>query len=207
MEKKGTKTLLMSVMMSAPGPLVLGIGLLLGKSNTQFADFVRRSIELLAIVASFVAYRLTEKCRLDEEQTVRLEKKTNLFVGFTMFLAGLLMLGITLFSDNEGTGNVIFGLIIALLGVTANTMFWVRYRRLAKAENSAILEVQARLYRAKSLVDLCVTAALFSVWLAPASPFSYFLDRIGSAVVSVYLAYSGLKIVVEKRRKQDSAKP
>ncbi len=206
MEKKGTKTLLLSVIMSAPGPLVLGIGQILGKSSTQLADLVRRSIELLALIVSYLAYRVTVKRQLGEEQTVRLERKANLFVGGTMLLAGLIMLGLTLFTDKKETGNVMFGLIIALLGAAANTMFWFRYRRLAKAEHSAILDVQARLYRAKSLVDLCVTAALFSVWIAPASRVSQALDRVGSAVVSVYLAYSGVKIVVEKLTERGGTK-
>ena len=57
--KSGSRTLLMSVLMSAPGPLVVGLGLLSGRSSTQIADFVRRSAELLAIIMSFVVYRIT----------------------------------------------------------------------------------------------------------------------------------------------------
>ncbi len=198
MEKKGSKTLLMSVIMSAPGPLILGVGLLLGQSTTQIADFVRRTIELLAIIASFAAYRITVKKQLDETQTARLERSTNLFVGITMLAAGLIMLCITLFSDSGDKGNVIFGLAIALMGAAANSIFWFRYKRLAEAEKSAILEVQSKLYRAKTFVDLCVTAALLSVLIAPESDFSHYLDVIGSAVVSVYLALSGLKVIADK---------
>ena len=49
-KKSGAKTLLWSVIMSSPGPLVVGLGLLAGSSATQIADFVRRSAELLAII-------------------------------------------------------------------------------------------------------------------------------------------------------------
>lgn len=198
MKKKGTKTLLMSVIMSAPGPLLLGFGLLLGRSNTQIADFIRRSIELLAIIASFVAYRITVKRQLNATQTAKLEKSTNLFVGATMLTAGVIMLCITLSAGNADKGNVLFGLIIALLGAAANTVFWFRYKHLARIEQSAILEVQSRLYRAKSMVDLCVFAALLAVMIAPDSPLSAYLDAIGSTVVSLYLAYSGGKIIVER---------
>ena len=52
--KSEKKTLLMSVLMSAPGPLIIGFGLLLGKSSTQIADFVRRSAELLGIIMAYV---------------------------------------------------------------------------------------------------------------------------------------------------------
>ena len=60
-KKSGTRTLLMSVLMSAPGPLVVGLGLMAGRSSTQIADFVRRSAELLAIIMSFVVYQLTTR--------------------------------------------------------------------------------------------------------------------------------------------------
>ena len=52
-KKSGSQTLLWSVIMSSPGPLVVGLGLLVGQSSTQIADFVRRSSELLAIIVAF----------------------------------------------------------------------------------------------------------------------------------------------------------
>ena len=65
-----------------------------------------------------------------------------------------------------------------------------------------ILAVQARLYGAKSLVDICVTGALLSVALLPGTGFSYWLDRIGSAVVAVYLALCGAKTLREQLQKK-----
>ena len=60
-KKSGFKTLLLSVLLSSPGPLVLGIGLTVGRSSTQISDFTRRSAELLAIISSFVVYCITNK--------------------------------------------------------------------------------------------------------------------------------------------------
>ena len=59
--KSGTKTLLWSVLMSAPGPLIIGLGLFVGRSSTQIADFVRRSSELLAIIMAYIVYKITTK--------------------------------------------------------------------------------------------------------------------------------------------------
>ena len=53
----GERTLLASVLMSAPGPIVVGIGLLVGHSSTQLADFIRRTAELAAIIVSWFVYR------------------------------------------------------------------------------------------------------------------------------------------------------
>jgi len=58
--------------------------------------------------------------------------------------------------------------------------------------------VQARLYRAKSLVDGCVTLALLSVVLAPGSEVSYYLDLVGSVIVAVYLVFCGVQTIRER---------
>ena len=200
-KKSGSRTLLMSVLMSAPGPLVVGLGLLAGRSSTQIADFFRRSSELLAIIMAFVVYRLTVKDDVvDEARKARLERLSNGFVGAMMCLGGSFMLALALMNDSSDKGNVIPGLSIAVMGVIANTIFWRRYTRLNRAEPNAILAVQARLYRAKSLVDCCVTVALLSVAIAPAAPVSLWLDLIGSVIVACYLIWCGLRTLWESRK-------
>ena len=200
--KSGTKTLLWSVLMSAPGPLIIGLGLFVGRSSTQIADFVRRSSEFLAIIMAYVVYKITTKdgvCDITKKE--KLEKFSNLFVGAMMCLGGSLMLLLAFVSENEDKGNVIPGLAIALLGVIANTIFWRKYTKLNKQEPNAILAVQARLYRAKSLVDSCVTIALLSVVLLPNSPLSYYLDLIGSVIVALYLIWCGIQTIAERLKK------
>lgn len=197
-KKSGSRTLLMSVLMSSPGPLVVGLGLLTGRSSTQIADFVRRSSELLAILMAFAVYKITTKENVcDEAQRVKLERISNIFVGAMMCIGGSFMIALTLMSDLSDKGNVIPGLTIAVLGVIANTIFWRKYTRLNKTEPNAILAVQARLYRAKSLVDGCVTIALLSVAIAPGSQVSMWLDFIGSIIVALYLVWCGVKTVYE----------
>ena len=197
-KRSGSRTLLWSVIMSAPGPLVVGLGLLVGRSSTQIADFVRRSAELLAIIMAFVTYRLTGGEERFAAEKERLERISNLFVGAMMCLGGGIMLVLAFVSDNGDKGNVIPGLVIALLGVVANTIFWRKYARLNRAEPNPILAVQARLYRAKSLVDSCVTLALLSVLIAPQSTFSYYFDLIGSVIVAAYLVFCGAQTIRER---------
>jgi divalent metal cation (Fe/Co/Zn/Cd) transporter len=201
-KKSGAKTLLLSVLMSAPGPFIIGLGLFVGRSSTQIADFVRRSSELLAIIMAYIVYKITTKDGVcDVTKKEKLEKFSNLFVGAMMCLGGSLMLLLAFVSENEDKGNVIPGLAIALLGVIANTIFWRKYTKLNKQEPNAILAVQARLYRAKSLVDSCVTIALLSVVLLPSSPLSYYLDLIGSVIVALYLIWCGIQTIAERLKK------
>ena len=100
-------------------------------------------------------------------------------------------------SDTTDKGNVIPGLAIAVMGVIANTAFWFKYTKLNKKEPNAILQVQSRLYRAKSFVDGCVTIALLSVLIAPNSPVSYWLDFVGSLTVAAYLIFCGVQTILE----------
>ena len=202
-KKSGAKTLLWSVIMSSPGPLVVGLGLLAGSSSTQIADFVRRSAELLAIIMSFVVYSLLAKggirSSVDKQKLV---SRSNMFVGAMMCIAGTIMVVLTLTMNQDDKGNVIPGLAIAVLGVIANSIFWSKYTRLNQANPDAILAVQARLYRAKTLVDISVTIALLSVLIAPQSSGSHWLDFVGSLVVSVYLVWCGIKTIYEERHTQ-----
>ena len=202
-KKSGAKTLLWSVIMSSPGPLVVGLGLLAGSSSTQIADFVRRSAELLAIIMSFVVYSLLAKAEISSSlDKQKLESRSNMFVGAMMCLAGTIMAVLAFVMNQDDKGNVIPGLAIAVLGVIANSIFWSKYTRLNETSPDAILAVQARLYRAKTLVDISVTIALLSVLIAPQSIVSHWLDFLGSLVVSVYLVWCGIKTIYEERHTQ-----
>ena len=197
-KKSGERTLLLSVLMSSPGPLVVGLGLLSGRSSTQIADFVRRSSELLAIIISFVIYRITTKNDVcDYEKKEKLEMYSNIFVGLMMCVGGILMIFVTLMSSDTDKGNVIPGLSIAVMGVIANSMFWRKYTKLNKIEPNAILYVQSRLYRAKTFVDGCVSVALLSVVILPKSQISYWFDFVGSLIVAGYLVWCGFKTIYE----------
>lgn len=110
-----------------------------------------------------------------------------------------------LMGGNADKGNVIPGLAIALMGVIANSIFWRRYSRLNRTEPNVILQVQARLYRAKTLVVGCVVIALLSVVLAPGTRLSGLLDLIGSLIVALYLIRCGILTIREARTNKNPA--
>ena len=191
--KSGERTLLASVVMSSPGPIVVGAALFFGRSSTQLADFIRRTAELVAIIVSWVVFRiLNKRGEPDPALKNKLEQTANFCVGMAMCLSGAGMLFISLFSSNSEKGNVIPGLVIAILGVTTNSWFWLRYSKLNREKPNAILAVQSKLYRAKSLVDTCVTLALIVVSVAPAAPVTQYVDLGGSMIVAAYLVINGI---------------
>lgn len=201
-KKSGKKTLLWSIITSAPGPLVVGIGLIVGKSSTQLADFIRRAIELLAIILSFVVYSVTTKDNyVDEDKKAKLEKGTGLFISLAMITSGVIMLILALTSKQEEKGNVIFGLIIAVLGVIANCYFWLRYKKLSALSSNAVLLSQSKLYRAKTFVDLSVTVSLSVVLLSTSAALRYYFDLIGTVLVSAYLIFTGVTSLLKQAKK------
>lgn len=191
--KSGERTLLASVVMSSPGPLVLGVALYFGRSSTQLADFIRRTAELVAIIVSWIVFRILHKSgKPDIVRKEKLERTANICVGAAMCLSGLAIVFVALFSPSTDKGNVIPGLVIAVLGVTTNSWFWLRYRKLNREKPDAILAVQSKLYGAKSLVDACVTIALTVVAIAPDAPAATYVDLGGSIIVAAYLIINGI---------------
>lgn len=203
--KSSKTTLLLSVLMSSPGPLVVGLSLIAGKSSTQLADFIRRTIELLAIILSFIVYCITVKNdKVDEVKKHKLEKGVNIFVSIAMIFSGIVMTMLALFSTDTEQGNVIPGLIIAIMSVTANSLFWVKYTKLGQAENNKILLLQSKLYRAKTFVDTSVVITLGTVLLSTNVLVSHYFDMIGTLCVSAYLIFSGAQTLVNELKKNEA---
>ena len=195
MKKKdnGSKTLLTSILMSAPGPLI--IGLISSHSLTQLADFVRRFSELLAIILAYIVFQLTNQPQ-NNHKKASLERFAKTFTSSMMILGGIIMIILALCANSSDKGNVISGFIIALLGVIANGIFWRRYTHLAKQENNPILKVQASLYRAKTLVDSVITTT-FIIMCIPHSNIASIFDQFGTIFVALYLIWSGYTTLKE----------
>ena len=199
--RSGKKTFIWAIIMSAPSPLVIGLGLIVGRSSTQIADFVRKTAELLAIIISFVVYLMTKKDVYDRVTKQKMERQANIFVGLMMNCAGIIMLILTFIISHEDKGNVLPALAIVVFGGSVNSIFWLRYSRLYKARQNSIFKVQIRLYRSKTLVDLSVIIALLSILISPDSVVSYWIDIVGSIIVSIYLTCSGARTIYKERKR------
>ena len=190
------KTLLTALLLSAPGPLVVGIALMSSHSTTQLADFIRRGVELVAIFISWWVFRqLQRNAKLGKVDQTRLERAAGLSTAGAMACSGVVLLAVALsrLSVFEPGGNVTMGLTIAVLGLVINGWFWWRYTVLTREQYSTVIAGQQQLYRAKASVDLCVVAALAAVAIAPAHPATHYVDLLGSVMVAVYLLWSGLR--------------
>jgi divalent metal cation (Fe/Co/Zn/Cd) transporter len=188
------KTLLVALLLSMWAPLATGIAVILSQSTTQLADFIRRSVELLALfVAWFVFRTIMHKQSITEAAKARLERIASLLTALALVSSGIIILSVTLsrLADFEPGGNVYPGMAIAFLGLITNTWFWRRYARQTRELYTPIIDAQSYLYRAKAFVDLCVLAALTTVAIHPTHVVTRYVDLLGSGAVVVYLLWSG----------------
>lgn len=188
------------MLLSAWAPFATLTALLLGRSATLAADFVRRTVEFVAVLLSWLSFRRSLGVELEER--LKLERRVRLVVGVAMALSALaiLTLAVMRWLQPSPTGNVLVGLIIAVLGVVTNGWFWARYERFERQSPSPIVTAQARLYRAKTLVDLVVVAALAAVWFFGDAGVGRALDLAGSVGVALYLAWSAVGQLAERAR-------
>jgi len=190
--RSAERTLLASVLLSAPGPIVVGLGFFFGRSSTQLADFIRRSGELVAIIVSWLVYNYSHsKSDINITTKDNLERTASICVGIAMCISGAAMVFVALFSPQDERGSVIPGLVIAILGMITNCIFWLRYRLLNRQKSNVILSVQSKLYFAKAVVDTCVSAALAYITILPNSTASRYVDSLGAIIVAVYLIGNG----------------
>jgi divalent metal cation (Fe/Co/Zn/Cd) transporter len=190
------KTLLAALLLSMWAPLTTGIAVVLSHSTTQLADFIRRSVELIALFVSWWVFRyLARNNELDPDRKVRMEKIAGFTVAAALSCSGLIMLLLALsrLSAFEPGGNVYPGIAIAVLGLITNSWFWRRYSRLTSEQYSPIIDAQRLLYRAKAFVDLCVIAALGAVAIIPNHPATRYIDILGSVILAFYLLWSGFR--------------
>lgn len=194
--KRGERTLLVSVLLSVPGPILLFAGLTRGRASTQIADFVRRLVELFALAVSYVFFRKTQQPNgLDLERIIRLERISAACVGAAMCVSGLTTGLITLLYLPGQGGSVAIGLSVAILGAATNFWFYLRYSRLNRASPNRILDAQRRLYRAKTIVDVCISVTLAAVTFRPDIEAVRWLDIAGTIVVSGYMLTGGIRTI------------
>ena len=200
---KSERTLLIALLLSAPGPLIISYAALTSHSATQLADFLRRTSELVATFISWLIFhQLRKKIDADIDYTTRLERLTNLTVAGAMSCSGiaLLVVGVVRIFDYQVGSKVILGVIIAGLGLLTNVWFWQKYRRMNKAQPDSIIMAQQRLYRGKASVDICVVSALTAVAIAPAHPVTQYIDALGSIAVAGYLLHNGIDLFLKLKR-------
>jgi divalent metal cation (Fe/Co/Zn/Cd) transporter len=189
------RTLAWSLALSAWGPPVTAVAVVLSRSTTQLADFVRRSTELAAIAVAFVAHRRTAAAGVPEATRLRWHARARGTTRAALVASGVAILVVAALRADafRPTGPLWIGLGVATLGLVVNAAFWRRYARLERAAPDAIVTSQRVLFRAKCLVDAGVVASLATSLATPGTPLARAADLAGSLVVAAYLLWSAAR--------------
>ena len=192
------RTLLVALLLSAWAPFVTGWAVVLSQSTTQVADFVRRTVELVAIAVAWAVFRRLRRRDPAPADAARLERIAAWTVAAALAASGgiTLLLASRRIDDFAPGGDVRLGLGVAVLGLLTNGWFWRRYAGFARERPGRLMDGQRTLYRAKVAVDACVIAALTSVAVAPGQPVTRWVDLAGSFAVALYLLWSAGRAAV-----------
>jgi divalent metal cation (Fe/Co/Zn/Cd) transporter len=186
------RTLAWSLALSAWAPPTTAIAVALSRSTTQLADFVRRTVELVAVAVAYLAYRRATAGDVTPEARARWERRARTATRIALVTSGLAVLAVAAGRGGgfRPGGTVAVGLAVAALGLLVNGGFWRRYARFERSAPSPVIASQRVLYRAKCLVDGAVLLSLTTVALAPGRPVARWADLAGSLVVGGYLLWS-----------------
>ena len=206
LDARRERTSLVALLLSMWGPLATGIAVALSQSTTQLADFVRRSVELVALATSYAVFRhLRRKPDVKPERAALLERRAAMAVATALTVSGAVML--VLVASRWDTfvpgGDVRLGVAIATLGLAFNSAFWRRYAGLARERPGPLIDAQRRLYRAKAAVDVGVLAALATVMFAPETEAARWVDLGGSLLVALYLLLSAQRSVKDALERRE----
>lgn len=202
-ERRRERTLLVAFLLSAWGPFTTGLAVVLSRSTTQLADFVRRTTDLVALFMSWWLFRYMRRHpQLPESRKLQLERRATSAVAGALLVtsAAMIVLFVSRLSDFTPGGNVWLGLGIAVAGGGVNGWFWLRYSRFLADRHDAIVHNQVRLYRAKTIVDVVVVTVLAAVAWQPTHPVTRIVDLGGSLIVAFYLAVSGIRSIQDARK-------
>lgn len=193
---EGRKNLIFATLISIPGPLLLAIGMTDGSSATGIADLIRRSCEFLTIFLAWLVYELTAgKDLSNDTRKARLEGFVKYFTGLSMCLSGAVMIYVAVANFGGEKGSVLTSLILAVIGAVINAKLYFNYRTM----ENAVLSVQAKLHRVKMLLD-CFMSLLLLVWMRlPIEAVRSYADVVGSVLISVYLIWSGIRVLRDKK--------
>ncbi len=172
---------------------------LISNSVTLLSDFLRCLAEFLAILISWLVLR---KIASSDQSSFnygfgKLEQFASVLVAFALFTTFLIALFVGFYRSIYPVAleNSLFGFCFAILSVAGNSFLFVKNYRCWLKDPSPILGAQWRLFRAKTMATVVVSVTLGVGLVYPDQYWSYYLDPIGSFVLSIFLFVSAYHMI------------
>ena len=175
------------------------VAVLLANSVTLLSDLLRTSSETLANFLSWQTVRrvVRGKTEVYNYGYGKLENLSSLVIAGVMIISFTIVLQIAIgrFRNPVTVEKVGLGFILAIVSGGLNTWLWRRNYRIAQTEPSPIMESQWRLFRAKTIANLCVVLSLGLGVAFRKYAWSVYLDPLGSVILSGFLLFSAYGVI------------
>lgn len=195
---KKQRALLLSVVTTACSLLPTIYVTLIANSIILYADLLRCVVEFLAIVFSWLI--LGHIGRSDRSHFNygfgKLEQLASLAVAFAMLLSFVVVMvaAVGRFLSPQVVHDAGQGFVLGNLSVLGNGAMWAYYRALGRSENSAVIDSQARLFRAKTAASVIVVVALVPFFVSGPGWLQLYADPVGSVLLSGFLLHSSVAL-------------
>lgn len=173
---------------------------LLANSGVLLADFLKTSIELIAITLSWVAIRRVNRGggKKFEYGLGKLENISSLFVGFVMLLSFLIITANSVHSIIVPGHIQGIGLWISIgsqvIYLVINGGLWVRNRRLSKSAPSPLMDSQTKLFLTRFIGNAFIMLSLGLSMALSRYGWSEYIDPAASMVIALSILSATLGI-------------
>jgi cation diffusion facilitator family transporter len=175
------------------------VAVLIANSITLLSDLLQTCSETLGSFFSWLTLRRVAKGKtfLYNYGYGKLENLSSMVIAGVMIISFAVIIynAIERFRNPVTVHKVGLGLLIAIAAAGVNVVLWRRLYLIALAEHSPVMESQWRLYRAKTMTNLCVLVSLGLAVALRRYAWSVYIDPVGSVLLSFFLLYSAYRVV------------
>jgi len=194
--KQKEKAILTSLIIGIVSLIPNIVAALTSNSLIMLADVFQGASEILAIFFAYVAIRKVSKGTnlVYNYGYGKMEGFSSLLMALVIAISLIVVLtsairGLLKPEKLAGIG-VLIGIAFNLIGVGMNLWQWLKFKKIARAAFSPIIEGQVKLYRGKFVMDLGESLTLSGGLILGKFPFAHFIDPIGALILSGFLFYS-----------------
>lgn len=177
--------------------------LLAASSSVLLADFLKTSLECVAVLLAWFSLRRIIHGRNEsfDYGIGKLESLSSVFVGVLMMLGVCVIvvnavLNIMSPSHISGVGVYISGVAQVVFGVI-NTRMALHARQLARQSSSPIIAAQQQLFTSRAVGNVFIFVSLgLSMWLHD-QPWSVYIDPVASLIVAGFIGFSAVGVFTD----------
>lgn len=169
------------------------------QSVTMLTDVFRTGTDTMASFLSWLTVRKISRGHTAKYNYGygKLENLASLAVAGAMILSFFVIVfsAVERLHTPRNIHNIFMGIVFTVFAGAANSLCWYRNKRLARHAPSPVMESQWRLFRAKTMINLCVLTSLVLSAIFHEHAWSRFIDPLGSMLLASFLLFSSYQLV------------